>query len=83
MTLADRVRARAAELGFAKVGVARAEALGEEGERLRAWLAAGRHGAMTWMEASAHVRIDPRAARMLPSAKSVVKPARSFPGSPN
>jgi epoxyqueuosine reductase len=78
MTLEPRVRARAAELGFARVGIARAEALGEEGERLRAWLGAGRHGAMAWMEESAGVRIDPRDPRMLPSAKSVIVMAAPY-----
>jgi epoxyqueuosine reductase len=62
----------AAELGFARVGVARAAALGEEGERLRHWLARERHGQMAYMQRTAEVRIDPAHAGMLPSARSVV-----------
>jgi epoxyqueuosine reductase len=58
--------------GFARVGVARADPLSDEGERLRAWLAAGRHGSMAWMERTADVRIDPGHDGMLPAARSVV-----------
>lgn len=72
MSVTEETKARARELGFARVGVARAEPLGPEGERLRAWLAAGRHGSMTWMEESSDIRVDPRHARMLPSARSVI-----------
>ncbi len=63
---------RAEALGFARVGVARAERLEPEAERLRAWLAAGRHGQMRWLEETAEVRADPRHERMLPSVRSVV-----------
>ncbi len=63
---------RAAALGFARVGVAKAERLSPEGERLRAWLAAGRQGQMAWMDRTAEVRIDPRNEGMLPSARSIV-----------
>jgi epoxyqueuosine reductase len=63
---------RARELGFARMGVARAETLEPEGERLRAWLHEGRHGSMRWMEDTAEVRADPRHEGMLPSARSVV-----------
>jgi epoxyqueuosine reductase len=63
---------RASALGFVRVGVARAEPLIEETARLDAWLAAGRHGDMGWMERSRDVRSDVRHRSMLPSAKSVV-----------
>lgn len=72
MSFTEEVKARALELGFARAGIARADALGPEAERLRAWLAAGRHGSMGWMEESAEVRGDPRHAGMLPSARSVI-----------
>lgn len=70
--LADEVKARALDLGFARVGVARAEALEPEGDRLRAWLRAGRHGSMAWMADTAEVRADPRHPGMLGEARSVV-----------
>lgn len=74
---------RARGLGFVRVGVARAEALGEEAERLHAWLAAGRHGAMAWMERTAEVRVDPRHEGMLPSARSVVVLAAPYARDPH
>lgn len=66
------LRARATELGFAAFGVARAEALEEEGAQLRAYLAAGRHGQMGWLENTADVRIDPTTPGMVEGALSVV-----------
>jgi epoxyqueuosine reductase len=47
---------KAAELGFAATGVARADAAPRSGERLRQWLDEGRHGGMIWMEERAHHR---------------------------
>ncbi len=70
--LKARLSARASELGFARVGVARAEALGVEAERLRAWLAAERHGEMDYMRETCEVRADPTHAGMLSAARSVV-----------
>jgi epoxyqueuosine reductase len=70
--LKTRLTARALELGFARLGVARAEPLDVEAERLLAWLAAGRHGAMQYMQETAAVRADPRHSGMLANAASVV-----------
>lgn len=76
--LARDLEARALALGFAKIGFARATALDEEGDRLRAWLSARRHGDMRWIEDTADVRIDPRDARMLASARTIVALATPF-----
>ncbi len=70
--LDGEVRRRMEELGFARVGIARAEALEPEGDQLRAWLAAGRQGQMDWMERTADVRADPRHPGMVEGAVSVV-----------
>lgn len=70
--LKTRLSERARELGFARVGVARAEPLQLEAERLYAWLRAGRHGEMGYMQETAEVRADARHPGMLPSARSVV-----------
>jgi epoxyqueuosine reductase len=70
--LKTRLTARALELGFARLGVARAEPLSVEAERLFAWLDAGRHGAMQYMRDTAEVRADPRHPGMLSSACSVI-----------
>ncbi len=76
--LADALRARASQVGFARVGFARAEPLEPEGERLRRWVAAGRHGTMHWLEETVEVRIDPTHPRMLPTARSVVALAMPY-----
>lgn len=70
--LEDELRAAARALGFARCGFARAQPLGEEADRLRAWIAAGRHGDMAWMAQTADVRCDPARAEMLPGAASVI-----------
>jgi epoxyqueuosine reductase len=72
----------ALELGFARVGIARAEALSEDAKRLSAWLAAGHHGQMAYMEENVDVRSDPRHDGMLPSACSVVVLATAYARSP-
>jgi epoxyqueuosine reductase len=70
--LTARVKAEALAAGFARVGVAEAGMLEEEGVHLDTWLAAGCHGQMSWMADTASVRKDPRDPNMLESAKSVV-----------
>ena len=80
--LAQRLKALAAELGFARSGIARAEPLIDDGQRLDAWLAAGHHGAMAFMERSARVRPDPNHPDMLPSARSVIALAAACPAPP-
>jgi epoxyqueuosine reductase len=64
------IRAHALALGFDAVGFAPA-ALGESArDGLRAYLAAGHHGDMGWLESRAHQRASPDA--LWPEAKSVV-----------
>ena len=70
--LTARVKAEAEAVGFARAGIAEARELTEEGARLDDWLAAGRHGQMSWMAKTASVRKDPRDPNMLEHAKSVI-----------
>ncbi len=60
MTPTARLKARALALGFDAVGVASVGPL-EARERYEAWLAAGRHGEMTWLANAKHRarRADP------------------------
>ncbi|HMI93447.1 MAG TPA: QueG-associated DUF1730 domain-containing protein, partial [Polyangiales bacterium] len=80
--LARQLKALGAERGFARSGIARAELLTEDAERLRAWLAAGQHGEMAYMQRSLAVRPDPAHADMLPSARSVIALAAAVPAPP-
>lgn len=70
MTLADRIKEKAIELGFADVGIVPAETLGPESEWLKDWLARGFHGTMAWLEREPEKRSDPRI--LFESAKSVI-----------
>ncbi len=71
------VLAREAErLGLDAVGVTRLDAVSEAGERLRRFLAAGRHGDMDWMQLHAARRADPRA--LWPEARSAILVGLSY-----
>jgi len=68
--LKDSLIARARELGFAAVRITTPDRIGPAGERLRSFLAAGRHGDMDWMETTADRRADPKV--LWPDVRSVV-----------
>ena len=59
--LEERIKAKAAELGFVACGIARADAAPRTAERLKRWLADGAHGDMIWMETRAEERGSPAA----------------------
>ncbi|MGQ0588691.1 MAG: tRNA epoxyqueuosine(34) reductase QueG [Sphingosinicella sp.] len=67
---------KARELGFLAIGVARADAAPKAAERLRAWLAAGAHGEMLWMEETAARRGSP--AGLWPEVRSVIALGMSY-----
>jgi epoxyqueuosine reductase len=67
--LVEGIRAWAAELGFARLGIADTD-VAEASRHLRAWLAEGRHGAMDYMERHARLRANP--ALLLPGALRVI-----------
>jgi epoxyqueuosine reductase len=71
--LADAIRRRAYELGFARVAFTSAAPL-RGGARLAAWLAAGRHGEMAYLATPS--RDDPAA--LLASARAIVTCAMSY-----
>ncbi len=69
-TLKTRLKAKAAELGFAYCGIAQARRLEEEAPRLEAFLNAGHHGTMDWLANRFEMRLDPRL--LEPGTRSVV-----------
>ena len=71
-----RIAEKAAELGFAACGFARADAAPRAGERLRQWLVEGCHGSMIWMEGRAEQRASP--AGLWPEVKSVIALGMSY-----
>ncbi len=62
--------AEATRLGFGSIGIAPANAAPLAGDRLRQWLAAGRHGDMLWMADTAGRRASPTG--LWPDVRSVV-----------
>ena len=75
-TLVERLKEKAAELGFAAVGVARADAAPAAGVRLREWLREGAHGSMIWMEERKHHRESPTG--LWPEVRSVIALGMSY-----
>lgn len=74
--LTRRLKARASELGFNLCGIARVRKLEELTPRFRAWLDAGMHDIMTYLERDPEKRIDPFA--LLPDARSLVVTGLSY-----
>lgn len=68
--------AQATEAGFAMARVCRPDAIPEVPERLEAFLKAGYHGQMSWLEERAHWRGDP--AELWPEARSVIMLAEPY-----
>src|SRR5262249_47215807 len=68
---AARIKAHALELGFASVGIAAAGPL-EARAHYEAWLAAGRHGGMSWLASPSPRARRPHPARLLTRLRSVV-----------
>lgn len=75
-SLEAAIREKAAELGFAACGIARADAAPLAGARLHQWLAEGRHGDMIWMEERAHHRESPKG--LWPEVRSVISLGMSY-----
>jgi len=80
-TWKQTITGEAEALGFAAIGFARPD-IGAAGARLRAWVGAGRHGDMAWMDDRIAWRADPSA--LWPEARSVIMLAENYapPGDP-
>jgi len=74
--LAQALKAEARRLGFDACGISKAEPLDEEARRLEAWLKAGFHGTMYWMERHFDKRIDPT--RLVEGARSVISVLHNY-----
>ena len=76
ISIAAQIKARALEMGFSKVGIARAANLPDELDHLQDWLAHDYHGEMKWLERDPEQRADPR--RFWPQARSVIVVASNY-----
>lgn len=72
----NAVKAKALELGFQAVGIARAEALIDERQRLEEWLRRGFHGEMPYMARDPEQRANLQ--KIFPEARSVVVVAMNY-----
>ena len=75
-SFADKIKQKAVDIGFSKVGIVAAEPLEAEGERLATWLKRGYHGEMAWLEREPEKRSDPRL--LFPDARSVIVVALNY-----
>jgi epoxyqueuosine reductase len=76
VSLTKKIREKALEIGFHKIGIVRAEPLVHERSHLEKWLERGFHGEMRWMEREPEKRTDPRV--LFPGAKSVIVVALNY-----
>ncbi len=76
VSLAEKLKEKALEVGFHKIGIVPAVPLDAEAARLKEWLGRGFHGEMAWMERDPEMRTDPRL--LFPSARTVVVAALNY-----
>ena len=76
ISLTQRLKMKADELGFSAIGIVRAEVLNEEGPRLHEWLTRGYQASMRWLERDAEKRVD--VTKVLPNVKSVICVALNY-----
>ena len=74
--LTHKIKQKAQEIGFHKVGIVRAEPLREEGEHFKQWLEKNYHAEMQWMEREPEKRSNPNL--IFPAAKSIVVVALNY-----
>ena len=75
-TLEGRLKEMAKALGFADCRICRADEPWQAGDRLEAFVEAGRHGSMAWMEETLERRRAPTA--MWPEARSAIMLAMNY-----
>jgi epoxyqueuosine reductase len=76
MTLAERVKRKALDLGFQAVGVSRVTPDRPEAARLGEWLLRDYHGEMRWMAQTAAKRKNP--ALLLPGVRTIVSVGMNY-----
>lgn len=64
------IKTQALDLGFDDIGIAKAEFMEDEAERLQEWLNLSNHGTMKYMENHFEKRVDPR--KLVEGTKSVI-----------
>jgi len=75
-SLTLKIKQKAFEIGFHKIGIVRAEPLVQESEHFKQWLAKNFHGEMRWMEREPEKRTNPNL--IFPEAKSIIVVALNY-----
>jgi len=70
------VKQTAVELGFDFCGIAKAQKLDKDAQRLENWLQKGMQGSMQYMENHFDMRVDP--SRLVPGARSVITLLKNY-----
>ncbi len=70
------IKKTAQRLGFDYCGIARAQRLDDDAERLQQWLNKGMHGMMKYMENYFELRVDP--SKLVPGARSVITLLKNY-----
>ena len=72
----EKIKQKAREIGFHKIGIVRAEPLETEQTHLENWLSQNFHGEMRWMEREPEKRSNPKL--LFPEAKSLIVVALNY-----
>lgn len=75
-SIKEKIKQYALELGFSKIGFAKAEPLDDESSRLNEWLFKNYNGDLKWMANNVEKRIDPKL--IFPEVKSVIVTAANY-----
>lgn len=75
-SFSDRIKQKALEIGFDKIGIARSESLAGEGKKLGQWLEKDFQGDMAWMKREPEKRSDPKL--LFPEVRSVIVVALNY-----
>ncbi|MBT4318347.1 MAG: tRNA epoxyqueuosine(34) reductase QueG [Candidatus Marinimicrobia bacterium] len=76
MNFSEAIKNKALELGFQKVGIAKAEAFSNHKENLEKWIASGRHASMDWIVNRKEERGNIH--NYFPEAKSVISVGMNY-----
>lgn len=76
ISLTERIKEKALEIGFHKIGIVRAESLTYEKEHLIEWLNSNYNAEMKWLEREPEKRTDPKL--IFPEAKSLIAVALNY-----
>lgn len=76
MSISEKLREKAKEIGFAAIGFSRATSLDSEAKRLQDWLSKGYAADMAWMYREPEKRTDPQL--IFPGVKTIISGAVNY-----